>query len=69
MGSFRRSTFHREGGVVFGFDTETSTCSHIGRTSTPTRELDCKERDRRCLKEKHHPHLKTNCKLRYLSQI
>ena len=31
---------HREGGVVFRFDTETSTGRPYRRTSTPTRELD-----------------------------
>ena len=39
-GSFRRSTFRREGGVDFGFDTDTSTGRSYRRTSTPTRELD-----------------------------
>ena len=45
-GSFRRSTF-RQGGVVFGFDTETSTGRSYRRTSTPTRELDLAVSDRR----------------------
>ena len=46
-GSFRRPTFRREGGAVFGFDTETSTGRSCRRTSTPTRELDLAVSDRR----------------------
>jgi hypothetical protein len=46
-GSFRRSTFRREGGVVFRFHTETSTGRPYRRTSTSTRELDLAVSDRR----------------------